>query len=189
LTSIQVEVHGVATVAGGLGKDATPLELAPPRKSVSRGITRLGPAAKQSMRAGAQAARLIRILVVDDDPSIRYLLRLILEGEGYEILEAGQGEAALEMIRVNPVPDIVMTDLMMPVMGGVDLIHRLRAEPRTAAIPIVVVSSNAEAAQSLQASGLVNAIVSKPFTAVRLADHIRAVAGNPTSGQPMESRG
>lgn len=127
---------------------------------------------------------LIRILIVDDDPSIRYVLRLILEREGYEVLEAGHGEAALEMIRPSALPDIVMTDLMMPIMGGVELIRRLRDEPRTASIPIVVVSSNPEAAQNLQASGLVDAIVSKPFTAARLADRIRAVASNPTRGQP-----
>jgi CheY-like chemotaxis protein len=129
---------------------------------------------------------LIRILIVDDDPSIRYVLRLILEREGYEVLEASHGEAALEMIKPNPLPDIVMTDLMMPIMGGVELIHRLRAEPRTAKIPIVVVSSNPDVAQGLQDSGLVNAIVSKPFTAVRLADRVRAVADNPMIGQPME---
>jgi CheY-like chemotaxis protein len=129
---------------------------------------------------------LIRILIVDDDPSIRYVLRLILEREGYEVLEAGHGEAALAMIRPNPLPDVVMTDLMMPIMGGVELIHRLRAEPRTAKIPIVVVSSNPDVAQGLQDSGLVDAVVSKPFTAVRLADRVRAVTGNPMKGQPME---
>jgi CheY-like chemotaxis protein len=119
---------------------------------------------------------LSRILIVDDDPSTRYVLRLILEREGYEIDEAANGEAALDMIRPDALPDIVMTDLMMPVMGGVELIQRLRSEPRTAAIPIVVVSSNPEAARSLQSSGLVDAIVSKPFTASRLADRVRALA-------------
>jgi CheY-like chemotaxis protein len=130
----------------------------------------------QHSSAEVRAAGLIRILIVDDDPSIRFVLRLILEGEGYEIVEAIHGEAALEVIRPNPLPDIVMTDLMMPVMGGIELIQRLRSEQRTAAIPIVVVSGNPEHARSLQASGVVAAIVSKPFTAAGLADGVRAAA-------------
>jgi len=111
------------------------------------------------------------ILIVDDDPSTRFVLRLILEKEGYKIVEAGNGAAALDMIRPDPLPDIVMTDLMMPVMTGVELVRRLRSEPRTAKIRIVVVSGNPEAAQGLE----VDAIVTKPFNAVKLADRIRTI--------------
>lgn len=114
------------------------------------------------------------ILVVDDDPSIRSLLRLILEGESYTILEAGNGRMALDAIRAGAMPDIVMTDLMMPVMSGTELIVQLRSESRTAGIPIVVVSSNAEAVRDLG----VDAIVLKPFGAVDLANRVRAVAGH-----------
>ena len=126
---------------------------------------------------------LSKILIVDDDPSTRFVLRLILEREGYAVVEAGNGQAALDMIAPDPLPDIVMTDLMMPVMTGVELIRRLRSDPRTAEIRIVVVSSNADAAASLQSRGQVNAIVSKPFSAGKLADGIRAILGNPMSGR------
>ena len=117
-------------------------------------------------------AGLTTILIVDDDPSIRFVLRLILERDGHKVLEAGHGAAALELIRSDPLPDIVMTDLMMPVMTGVELIRRLRSEPRTSKVHIVVVSGNPEAAQSLG----VDAIVTKPFTAANLADRVRAIA-------------
>lgn len=123
---------------------------------------------------------MITILVVDDDPSIRFLLRDILESERYTILEAGNGQAALDAIGSGVLPDIVMTDLMMPVMSGVELIVRLRADPRTATIPIVVVSSNPEAVKNLA----VDAIVTKPFGAADLALRVRAVAGRARSGQP-----
>lgn len=130
-----------------------------------------------------------KILVVDDDPSTRFVLRMILEREGYAVVEAGNGQAALDLIKPDPLPDIVMTDLMMPVMTGSELIRRLRSDPRTAAIRIVVVSSNADAAASLQSAGQVNEIFSKPFTAGKLADGIRAILGNPTSGrQSMEGQ-
>lgn len=130
-----------------------------------------------------------KVLIVDDDPSTRFVLRLILEREGYAVVEAGNGQAALDMIAPDPLPDIVMTDLMMPVMTGVELIRRLRSNPRTADIRIVVVSSNADAAASLQSRGQVNAIVSKPFAAGRLADGVRAVLSNPLNGpQPKGGR-
>jgi CheY-like chemotaxis protein len=120
------------------------------------------------------------ILIVDDDPGIRSLLRAILENEGYTVFEAVNGEAALAAI-ASQVPDIVMTDLMMPVMTGAELIVRLRSEARTARIPIVVVSSNPEAVKSLA----VDAIVTKPFNAAKLADRVRAVADHSNRGQPI----
>jgi CheY-like chemotaxis protein len=123
----------------------------------------------------------IKILIVDDDPSIRFLLRAILEGEGYSVLEAGNGQAALNAITSEAVPDIVMTDLMMPVMTGAELIVRLRSQASTARIPIVVVSSNAKAVESLA----VDAIITKPFSAANLADRVRAVASRDQPGQPV----
>lgn len=128
----------------------------------------------------ARSAQLvITVLIVDDDPGIRFLLRTILEGEGYRIFEAGDGEAALAAIR-SAVPDVVTTDLMMPVMTGAELIVRLRSEEATARIPIVVVSSNPEAVKNLG----VDATVTKPFTASSIAERIRMVAGNLNRGQP-----
>jgi CheY-like chemotaxis protein len=117
-------------------------------------------------------SRVTKILVVEDDPSLRGMLRLIFELAGYEVVEAGDGEAALDLMRGPQPPDIVTTDLMMPVMNGNEFIRRLRSETRTASIPIVVVSANAAAAEGVQASERgANALVGKPFvpdTLVRL---------------------
>jgi len=129
---------------------------------------------------------LSKILIVDDDPGTRFVCRLILERQGYEVVETGNGEAALHLTRPNPLPRVVLTDLMMPIMGGFELIHRLRSEPRTAAVPIVVVTSNPEAARSLLASGLVDAVVGKPFNAAGLADRIRAIARDVLREDPLE---
>jgi CheY-like chemotaxis protein len=84
---------------------------------------------------------LSRILVVDDEPDLRFLVRKILERAGHEVVDAGHGEAALEHVHRTP-PDLVMTDLMMPVMGGVELIRRLRADPATAGIPILAATGD-----------------------------------------------
>jgi CheY-like chemotaxis protein len=128
-----------------------------------------------------------RILIVDDDPSTRFVLKMILERQGYQVLEASHGLKALEVLQSDPLPDIVTTDLMMPVMSGFELIHRLRSEARTAALPIVVVTSNPDAAMSLGSSGLA-AIVSKPFTAAAFAKRIQDVAGNQSGRTRLESQ-
>jgi CheY-like chemotaxis protein len=100
-----------------------------------------------------------RILVVDDDPSIRFLLRLIFENAGYHVTEAQHGVAALIHIK-DAVPDLVVTDMMMPVMDGGELIKHLRSEPLTSGLPILAVTANPAAKE---AAGSADAVLRKPF--------------------------
>lgn len=100
-----------------------------------------------------------RILVVDDDPSTRFLLRLIFETGGYAVDEAQNGIAALIRIR-DVLPDLVVTDLMMPMMDGEALIEHLRSEPRTAGLLVIAVSANPNAKE---AASHADRVVGKPF--------------------------
>jgi len=79
------------------------------------------------------------VLVVDDEPDIRFLVRTTLELAGYGVVEAAHGEAALEQVR-RSAPQLVVTDRMMPRMNGGELIERLRADGTTKAIPIVMIT-------------------------------------------------
>jgi CheY-like chemotaxis protein len=81
-----------------------------------------------------------RILVVDDDPDVRLLFRLIFESAGYQVDEARNGVAALILIK-DSLPDLVVTDMVMPQMDGQELIRRLRADSRTAKLPILAVTA------------------------------------------------
>lgn len=99
---------------------------------------------------------MVNILVVDDEPDLRFILRRIFEGAGHQVSEAWHGAAALDMV-AEVLPDLVVTDMMMPVMGGAELIRRLRAEPGTATIPILAVSGDPHLA------GGADVIVPKPF--------------------------
>lgn len=121
-------------------------------------------------------ATLSMILVVDDDPDIRSLVRLILETAGHVVVEAAHGKAALDIIRPNLAPDIVITDLTMPVLSGAELIERLHSEQVTAAIPIVVVSASSDAERIFQGSCPVQAVIRKPFDVHALVDCIERVA-------------
>lgn len=115
------------------------------------------------------------ILVVDDDSATRFMVRSILEIAGHEVIEASHGSAALQLISPERVPDVVVTDLVMPVLDGKELIAQLRSQPATATIPIVVVSGSRVEAWTLKAAGLVEAVVPKPFDAAKLALCVRAV--------------
>jgi CheY-like chemotaxis protein len=101
-----------------------------------------------SSRGGAVLVS--RILVVDDEPDLRFILRRIFERAGHEVADAGDGAAALECVR-GWLPELVVTDMMMPMMNGQELIRRLRADPATAQIPILAVTGNGELADAADA--------------------------------------
>jgi len=97
-----------------------------------------------------------RILVVDDEPDQRFLLRRIFERAGHKVTDATDGAAALRVAR-EWAPDLVVTDMMMPVMGGAELIRCLRGGPATAHIPILAATGDAHLA------GGADAVVAKPY--------------------------
>ncbi len=117
------------------------------------------------------------ILVVEDDPMERSMLRMIFESAGHYVVEAPHGQAALDAMRPDPLPDVVTTDLRMPVLGGAEMIERLRSDMRTCAVPIVVVTGATAPAQWLHASGLIQAVVRKPFDIHALVDCIEQFTG------------
>ena len=99
--------------------------------------------------------------MVDDEPDQRYLLRRILERAGHTVADASHGAAALDSVRASP-PDLVVTDMMMPVMGGVELIRRLHADPAAAEIPILAVTGDS------QLAGGADAVLAKPYRAAQI---------------------
>jgi CheY-like chemotaxis protein len=115
-----------------------------------------------------------RILVVDDEPAQRFALRRIFERAGHEVTDAGDGAAALRAVSESP-PDLVVTDMMMPVMGGEELIRRLRFEPATAGIPILAASGDPHLAVGA------DAVIAKPYK----REHLTKVA----EGLLREGRG
>ncbi len=96
-------------------------------------------------------------LGVSDEPDIRFMMRLILESAGYKVTEARHGAIGLKSVRTRQ-PDLVITDVMMPTMDGLEFIESLRSNSKTAAIPILVVSGNSDLATAA------NARLRKPFT-------------------------
>jgi CheY-like chemotaxis protein len=105
----------------------------------------------------------LTILVVDDNIDAVEALAQILEYEGYAVATAYDGREALEYLRGNPTPDLIVLDLMMPIMNGWELRAELAKVPAFAKVPIVVMTALAQAAK-IEA----DAIVAKPIDLKRL---------------------
>lgn len=104
-----------------------------------------------------------RILVIEDDPEIRHLLSVVLDGGGREIVVAEDGAAAQEVLRGEPV-DLVLLDLILPDLDGRTLLTRLREDPATATVPVVVISARTDVDIREDCYGLgADAYIEKPF--------------------------
>lgn len=113
----------------------------------------------------------LKILVIDDEPPIRKLLRMGLSTQGYQVLEAPNGKTALDLLAQEP--DLVMLDLGLPDIQGHDLLRMIRA--RNDSIPVVVLSSRGDEAGKVQALDLgADDYVTKPFGMDELLARIRA---------------
>jgi len=101
-----------------------------------------------------------RVLEVEDDPDIREMVSKLLLSEGYKVVSAEHGQDALEKMEGGFRPDVILLDLMMPVLNGFDVLRVMHRTPRWSSIPVVIVSAN-------QGHDLVDlgtaAIIRKPF--------------------------
>ena len=112
-----------------------------------------------------------RILVVDDDPQIRRVMRVTLTGEGYEVDDAKDGEEALEKLRGARF-DLVLLDMNMPGMGGLETCRAIRAQSEIAIIMLTVRDSESDKVEALDAGA--DDYVTKPFNTPELLARIRA---------------
>jgi CheY-like chemotaxis protein len=121
-----------------------------------------------------------KILVVEDDPDLMRILIQVLKDGGHQAVLAYGGEDALRKVKLVQ-PDLLLTDLAMPLMTGVELIQKIRHDPQTERLPCVAVTAHiwenlAQAAQSVGCDG----IVPKPFTSQRLLQEIAKHLKKPT---------
>jgi CheY-like chemotaxis protein len=116
------------------------------------------------------------VLVVDDEPLIAMALEAALEDAGHEVATAANGRQGLERLAGAPRPDVVLLDMMMPVMGGAAMRAAMTADPELRAIPVVVLSSLPEEAVRARVDG-VAAVLRKPCTAEQVLGAIEGVLG------------
>ena len=115
------------------------------------------------------------VLVVEDDPTILQLLEVNFEMEGFTVLKAADGAIGLEQAQAHG-PDIVVSDVMMPNMSGIELVHALKATPETESIPIILLSAKAQGADirhGIEAGA--DEYVTKPFEPLDLIERVNAL--------------
>ncbi len=114
-----------------------------------------------------------RILVIDDDSSVRVALRAALEYSGFRVEEAENGEEGLWKAREN-IPDLILCDFEMPVMDGLETVVQLRKDPVLGQVPVIVISGrmSQESERRVLSAGA-NAVLPKPFSFADLSNLIR----------------
>jgi CheY-like chemotaxis protein len=120
-----------------------------------------------------------RVLVVDDDDVIRQLITVNLELEGFEVETAVDGQDCLEKVK-KVAPDVVTLDIMMPKMDGWETATRLREDPETSDLKVVLLSARAQEADLERGTRIgVDAYLTKPFDPDELIAVVRRLAGLP----------
>ncbi len=119
-----------------------------------------------------------RVLVVEDDPSVRGLLHTLLSAEGYDVATASDGLAGLVKATAQH-PALVLLDLMMPDLGGVRVLEELRDDPELADIPVIVVTGKIDAVPGMRALLGEDNVFVKPFAVAELLTRVGDVTGGP----------
>jgi DNA-binding response OmpR family regulator len=122
-----------------------------------------------------------RVLVVEDDAGVRGLLQAILEDEGFEIVLAADGEEGLELARTVE-PAVLLIDVMMPGLGGPEVLRRLRREDGTLPFAVLVLTGAVESLEPIRDELGLDSILEKPFDIITLANRVKELASRVEHG-------
>ncbi len=128
------------------------------------------------MEKDVMAKTVRRIVYIEDEHDVIDMVKLILERERYEVIGADGGREGLDIVR-REIPDVILLDLMMPDMGGWDVYQQLKADERTRAIPVIIVTARAQSIDKVLGLQIarVDDYISKPFSPKDLIASIERV--------------
>ena len=122
------------------------------------------------------------VLIVEDHPTMRDAMRLVLEEDGHQVEEAVDGEHGIAMVKEHP-PDVVLLDLSIPVVSGSEVLQALKADPATAAVLVVIVTATGEEGRKRAIALGADDYITKPFSPLALLRTMeRVLRGSETSG-------
>ena len=122
-----------------------------------------------------------RILIVEDHPTMREAMRLVLEGEGFDIAEAADGARALSLISEDP-PDLVFLDMNIPGSSGTELLSLIKGSPATSGVRVIVVTADGEEGRERAMALGADAYFTKPFSPITLLQTVEQVLKPPGEG-------
>jgi DNA-binding response OmpR family regulator len=114
-----------------------------------------------------------RVLIVDDEPGLLKVLKVRLELEGYEVITAHDGQEAMRLFDLTS-PDILLLDLLMPVMDGFEVLKKLGGSSK---VPVIAFSANRDLVKRALEMGA-NVFLAKPFEPDRMVDEVKELLGN-----------
>jgi type II secretory ATPase GspE/PulE/Tfp pilus assembly ATPase PilB-like protein/CheY-like chemotaxis protein len=163
--------------APGGGTQSVPHEAAPPAAPVSTHFDLLDEHATPARPSGPHGMPASKVLLVDDEDSLRKVMRDLLERDGYVVTEARDGVQALDQVdRVGP--DIIVLDLNLPGLDGYGVLSHLRSRPATANIPVIVLTAKGDEDNEVRVFELgADDFLTKPFRARALSARLEAVLG------------
>jgi len=119
------------------------------------------------------------VMIVEDEKTSRFLLNKILSTGGYDVIEAGSGNEALKKLREGGKPDVIISDIMMPVMDGLSLVEQIKDDPELSDIPVIMCSALHDKETVLRASKLgVKHYITKPLIADNILEQVRKIVEN-----------
>jgi DNA-binding response OmpR family regulator len=124
-----------------------------------------------------------KVLVVEDDPSVRGLLDTLLSAEGYDVVTASDGLAGL-VKAASTTPALILLDLMMPDLGGVRVLEELHDDPSLADTPVLVVTGKVDAVPAMRDLLGEDNVFVKPFAVAELLARVDEVTGGPEGSPP-----
>ncbi|WP_420403485.1 response regulator transcription factor [Nisaea sp.] len=119
-----------------------------------------------------------RVFIAEDEPNILESLSFLLGREGWEVTSALDGNAALEQLNSQALPDVVILDIMLPHRNGFEILRQLRASPRTRKLPVIVLTAKGQEKDRKTAQEIgADAFVTKPFSNRDVIDQVKKLAG------------
>ena len=115
-----------------------------------------------------------RVLIVDDEPAVREMLAVALEMAGFEVTEADNAATALNQV-ASSIPDLMLIDWMMPQVSGLELCRRLRRNPDTASIPLILLTARGEEDAKIKGLEVADDYITKPFSPRELVARLKAI--------------
>jgi CheY-like chemotaxis protein len=125
-----------------------------------------------------------RILIVEDHPTMREAMRLVLEGEGFDIDEASDGDQALVAV-LEGAPDLVLLDMSIPGTSGPDVLAAVKNDPASSDVRVIVVTATGEEGRAAAMAGGADHYFTKPFSPIALLQAVEEVLG-PEDATPAE---
>jgi DNA-binding response OmpR family regulator len=129
-----------------------------------------------------------KVLVVDDEPDVLLLCRVNLEFEGYEVIEAADGEAAMQQVRKER-PDVVLLDVMMPRMDGWQVLREIKSDDDLTSIPVVMLTAKVQDQDQIRgwSEGAAD-YITKPFSPLALSQVLQDVLATDAADEERRRR-